>query len=255
MWMIGARIPRTSVISYMLWKDRQAPRFFRGDYNIDIFVYIQHRSQNIIKAIHKKISDFQFLPLTQKQRNKNNITCVVQLFPLVPYTTSYHDYLSYGISLIHHYLDKQLIIVPYTMQTAFNTLRPRQYGRHFTDDVFNYIFLNENVWIPIENALTFVPKVSINNNPALFQIMAWRRPGDEPLSEPMVVRLPTQICVNRPQWVNTAKTVETSFLPTKNHNKMRSYNSCPCTYQSKCNLVFIFILLVWCFRVNTTILN
>ena len=32
--------------------------------------------------------------------------------------------------------------------------------------------------------------------------MAWRRPGDKPLSEPMLVNLPTQICVTRPQWVN-----------------------------------------------------
>ena len=33
--------------------------------------------------------------------------------------------------------------------------------------------------------------------------MAWRRPGDKPLSEPMMVSLSTHICVARPQWVNT----------------------------------------------------
>ena len=38
--------------------------------------------------------------------------------------------------------------------------------------------------------------------PALVQIMAWRRPGDKPLSESMMVRLPTHICVTRPPWVN-----------------------------------------------------
>ena len=32
--------------------------------------------------------------------------------------------------------------------------------------------------------------------------MAWRRPGDKPLSEPMMVCLLTHICVTRPQWVN-----------------------------------------------------
>ena len=31
--------------------------------------------------------------------------------------------------------------------------------------------------------------------------MAWRRPGDKPFSEPMMVSLPTHICVTRPQWV------------------------------------------------------
>ena len=49
---------------------------------------------------------------------------------------------------------------------------------------------------------SFAPKVSIDNNPALLQIMAWRRPGDKPLSEPVMVSLLTHICVTRPQWVN-----------------------------------------------------
>ena len=32
--------------------------------------------------------------------------------------------------------------------------------------------------------------------------MAWRRPGDKPLSEPMMVSVLTHICVTRSQWVN-----------------------------------------------------
>ena len=32
--------------------------------------------------------------------------------------------------------------------------------------------------------------------------MAWRRPGDKPLSEPMIVILPTHICFTRPKWVH-----------------------------------------------------
>ena len=81
------------------------------------------------------------------------------------------------------------------------SLRPRQNRRHFADDVFKCNFLNENVWIPIKISLKFVPKGPINNIPALVQIMAWRRSGDKPLSEPMMVGLPTHICVTRPQWV------------------------------------------------------
>ena len=42
---------------------------------------------------------------------------------------------------------------------------------------------------------------SINNIPALVQIMAWRRPGGKPLFEPVMVRSPTHICVPWPQWV------------------------------------------------------
>ena len=82
-----------------------------------------------------------------------------------------------------------------------NTLRPRQNGPHFPDDIIKCIFLNENARISLKISLKFVPKVRINNIPALVQIMAWRRPGDKPLSEPMIVSLLTHICVTRPQWV------------------------------------------------------
>ena len=63
-------------------------------------------------------------------------------------------------------------------------------------------FFYENVSISIKISLKFVPKGPNNKVPALVQIMAWRRPGDKPLSEPMMIRLPTHICVTRPQLVN-----------------------------------------------------
>ena len=74
--------------------------------------------------------------------------------------------------------------------------------QHFADDIFKRIFFNEKVWIPIKISLKFVPKGPIDNMPALVQIMAWRRPGDKPLSEPMMVNSLTHIYVTRPQWVN-----------------------------------------------------
>ena len=82
--------------------------------------------------------------------------------------------------------------LPQTLE-LFNTLRPRQDGRHYPDDIFKCIFLNENVWISIEISLKFVPKGPINNIPSLVQKMAWRRPGDKPLSEPMMARFTTNI--------------------------------------------------------------
>ena len=91
----------------------------------------------------------------------------------------------------------------FILSAMINTLRPRQNGRHFADDIFKCIFLNENVWIQIEISLKFVPKGPINNNPSLVQIMAWCRSGDKPLSEPMINSLMTHIWVTRPQWVHT----------------------------------------------------
>ena len=67
------------------------------------------------------------------------------------------------------------------------TFRQRRNGRHYTDDIFNCIFFNQNVWIPIQISLKFVPNGPINNIPALVQIMAWWWPGDKPLSERWLV--------------------------------------------------------------------
>ena len=54
------------------------------------------------------------------------------------------------------------------------------------DDTFKRKFVKENILISIQISLKFVSKSPINNIPALVQIMAWRRPGDKPLSEPMM---------------------------------------------------------------------
>ena len=118
---------------------------------------------------------------------------------------------------------------PFHIPFLINTSRPRQNGRHFPDDIFKCIFLNENVCISIEISLMFVPKGPINNIPALVQIMAWRRPGDKPLSEPTLVCLLTHICVTRPQWVKY-KTV-LLLLPLR-YVRMRFFSMC--TLSSLC---------------------
>ena len=94
-----------------------------------------------------------------------------------------------------------------------NTLRLRKNGRRF-QNIFKCIFLNENAWISIKISLKFVPKGPINNIPALVQIMAWRWPGDKPLSEPMMISLLMHICVARPQWVKltTSETWRRSLI-------------------------------------------
>ena len=49
--------------------------------------------------------------------------------------------------------------------------------------------MNENVWISIQISRKIAPKDSINNIPALVQIMAWRLPGNKPSSEPMMASI------------------------------------------------------------------
>ena len=85
--------------------------------------------------------------------------------------------------------------------TLVKTLRPKLNGRHFPNNIFRSIFWNDNLWISI--SLKYVPKGPINNIPALIRVlMAWRRPCDKQLSEPIVVSLLTHICITWPQRVN-----------------------------------------------------
>ena len=79
-----------------------------------------------------------------------------------------------------------------------NTLRPIQNGCHLTENIFIYIFLNENVWILNLISLKFAAKGEMNNIPALVQIMAWHCPGDKPLYELMMVSILTHIYITRP---------------------------------------------------------
>ena len=59
-----------------------------------------------------------------------------------------------------------------------STIFPR---RHF-----QMHFIKWKARISIQISPKFVPKGQINNIPVLIQKMAWRRPGDKPLSEPML---------------------------------------------------------------------
>ena len=83
-------------------------------------------------------------------------------------------------SLTHWGRDKMAAISQTTLSIAFSWMKILEFRLNFQ----------------------FVPKGPINNIPALVQIMAWRRPGDKPLSESVMVSLLTHICVTRPQWVN-----------------------------------------------------
>ena len=71
----------------------------------------------------------------------------------------------------------------------------------------------KNIRILIKISLKFVLKGPINNIPALAQIMAWRQPGDKPLSEPLMVRLLMHTCVTQPQWVKNNERIMVNPRP------------------------------------------
>ena len=85
---------------------------------------------------------------------------------------------------------------------TLNSFPPRSKWPPFWEKTFSNDLLEWNDRNAIQICLKLVPSGPVNNIEALIRIMAWRRPGDKPLSKPMMVSLPTHICVTWPQWVN-----------------------------------------------------
>ena len=94
-----------------------------------------------------------------------------------------------------------LTLICVTPPPYVNILWPMRNGRQFPDDIFKYIFLNENVRILLKISLMFVPNVPIDYNQTLVQIMAWHRSGDKPSFKPMMISLLGHLQVIRPQWI------------------------------------------------------
>ena len=57
------------------------------------------------------------------------------------------------------------------------------------DEIFQRIFLNENIRISIKISLKFVPRGSNDNKSALVQVMAWCHTSDNPLPKEMLTQL------------------------------------------------------------------
>ena len=123
-------------------------------------------------------------PLQNKPDNWHAIARPPALIEVLPQTLHWcMHYHVYWTALERH---SAVFVFPWHMHLSWviNTSRPRQNGRLFPDDILKCILLKENISISIGSDL-----------PALVKIMAWRRPGDKPLSEPMMVNLLTHISV------------------------------------------------------------
>ena len=165
-------------------------------------------------------------------------------------------YWPYSWSHVRTEIDVGIADIHRNTITGINTLRPRQDGCYFADDVLKCIFLNENVWIFLNIPLKFVPKGPNYNIPALVRIMDWRRPGDKPLSEPMMDSLPTHLCVTRAQWVKPTKChTDTSCMRYGTTGSRTCEVSRPCTVYPKKYahgfVVLCFVVVMQSFIMNS----
>ena len=76
-----------------------------------------------------------------------------------------------------------------------------QNGRHFADDIFKRIFVNEEWCILIKISLKFVSKGLIRNTTALIYITAWHRIADKPLSESILTQFTDTYMRHYGRWI------------------------------------------------------
>ena len=139
--------------------------------------------------------------------------CMLSLLCCIPYITGvlnmipcYHHCVANNTMLSSLCCEHVIIIVLYTISiySASCSKLVREIWMELTHcgldnmaAIFKYIFLNQNVWISLEISLKCVPKVPINNIPALGCHLFRAKP----LSEPMMVSVLTHICVTQHQGV------------------------------------------------------
>ena len=104
------------------------------------------------------------------------------------------------------HLTASLCILPdnllFWQTVSFPSSRLSHWGRDKMAVIFQTTFLNTFSWVKMYEFrsrfhLSLFLSFELRVSQHLVQIMAWRRPGDKPLSEPMMVILSTHICVTR----------------------------------------------------------
>ena len=131
--------------------------------------------------------------------NMNGSSCVLKFIWLGSWWLEVYRMTTKHMVRLRAYVNKVSYYMIGIGKWQFHTLRPRQSGRHFSDDIFKCIFFNEEFEFRLKCHWNLFIRSS--NIPALIQTMGRRRPGDKPLSEQIIVSLVTHKCVTRPQWV------------------------------------------------------
>ena len=107
-------------------------------------------------------------------------------------------------------------------------------GRHFPDDIFRCIFMNEKICALIEISLKFVPKGPLNNNPALASSHYLNQCWPDSL---------THICSTRGRWVHYSQTnpppMDRTWLCQVKYfiDRFKATGSYKCNNTNNCNKI------------------
>ena len=146
--------------------------------------HVVHMLENSAISLRTLLANLNF------DMNMNGSSCFLKLFWLGSWWLEVYRMTTKHMVRLRAYVNNLSYHRVAIGKWQFYTLRPRQSGRHFSNDIFKCIFFNEEY--------EFRLKCHWN---LFIGTMGRCRPGAKPLSEPFMVSLVTHICVTRPQWV------------------------------------------------------
>ena len=131
--------------------------------------------------------------------------------------------------LTHWGRDEMVAILPTTFSNALYWMKMNEFRLRFHWSLF--------------------PRIQLTIFQNCFHIMSLRRLGDKPLSEPMVVRLPTHICVIRLPWDLKNGFCYTQSTPHNNYGVLTQFNLLRCFIElSTCmkwiSLTYVCFMLI-----------
>ena len=169
-------VPKSSHshISQSQWRNREI------NINIDLLNHLHHTKQllsklfwhnwpggrnwNIIKFVENNQGIKGRLRNISKPTNlcynKQNVPCIVIPEPLGYVSALSATHLGRWPTDPRDSFVSPISQCPIHHACILNILRPRQNGRHFADNIFKCIFVNQNVSIAIKISLKFVPRGS-----------------------------------------------------------------------------------------------
>ena len=89
--------------------------------------------------------------------------------------------------------------ITYTEKTVKHIEVKTKWPPLWQTNIFKDNLLNREIWISIKHSLKFGPIGPIDKSSSLFQVMAWRRTSDKPLSGPMMAQFSDAYML---QWVD-----------------------------------------------------
>ena len=146
--------------------------------------HVVHMLENNVISLRTLLANLNF------DMKVNGSSCVLKFIGLGSWWLEVHRITTKHMVRLRAYVNN-IISYDCHRQVTVSHIEAEAKWPHFSDDIFKCIFVNKEFQFRLKCHWFFF--IESSNIPALVQTMGRRRPGDKPLSEPIMVSLVTHI--------------------------------------------------------------